>query len=199
MRVIAGEAKGRRLKVPKGRGVRPTSDYLREALFDILGASVRGVRFLDLYAGSGAVGIEALSRGGGEVVFVERDQGCLRILRENLETVGLEQKGRVLAGDALRVLPRLVRHGERFDIIFLDPPYGTGLARLTLDAVASGDLLRPHGVVIVEHFLKEPLPARSGQLSRVREKVHGQTVLSFYRRVAEVKGEETPGGLSGDL
>ncbi len=186
MRVIAGEAKGRQLKVPKRKGVRPTSDYLRESLFGILGSSVRGVRFLDLYAGSGAVGIEALSRGGAEVVFLEQDPACLRVLRENVERTGLGQS-RLLAGDVLRVLPRLARRRERFDIIFLDPPYGIGLARRTLDIVASGDLLRPDGVLIVEHFAKEPLPERIGNLHRIRERAHGQTVLSFYARGPEVE------------
>lgn len=184
MRVIAGKAKGRRLGVPKRKGVRPTSDYLREALFDILGSSIRGVRFLDLYAGSGAVGIEALSRGSAEVVFLEQDPGCLRALRENLEIVGLGSR-RVIAGDVLRVLPRLVRQGEGFDMIFLDPPYGTGLAGRTLSAVASGDLLRPEGLVIVEHFAKEPLPSDTGRLRRVREKRHGQTMLTFYGQTSE--------------
>ena len=186
MRVIAGEAKGRRLKAPKGKRVRPTSDYLREALFGILGSSVLGVRFLDLYAGSGAVGIEALSRGGAEVVFLEQDPACLRVLRENVKTAGLRQN-RVLAGDVLRVLPRLARQRESFDIIFLDPPYGSGLAPSTLEVVASGDLLRPRGVVIVEHFAKEPLPERIGNLRRIRERAHGQTVLSFYARAPEVE------------
>ena len=186
MRVIAGKAKGRRLRVPKRIGVRPTSDYLREALFDILGSSIHGVRFLDLYAGSGAVGIEALSRGGAEVVFLEQDPGCLRILRENLEMAGLGPK-RVVGGDVLRVLPRLIRQGEDFDIIFIDPPYGTGLAGRTLDVVASSNLLRPQGLVIVEHFFKEPLPQVIGKLSRVRVKVHGQTGLSFYERTSEGK------------
>ncbi len=186
MRVIAGKAKGRQLRVPGRKGVRPTSDYLREALFDILGLSVRGVRFLDLYAGSGAVGIEAMSRGGAEVVFLEHDPVCLRVLRKNVETAGLGRT-RVIAGDVLRVLPRLSRQRESFDIIFVDPPYGTGLARRTLDAVARGDLLRPRGVVIVEHFAKEPLPVQTGNLWRVREKVHGQTVLSFYGKAGEVE------------
>lgn len=184
MRVIAGAAKGRRLRVPKRKGVRPTSEYLREALFDILGSSVRGVHFLDLYAGSGAVGIEALSRGAAEVIFLEQDPTCLQVLRENVEMTGL-RKRRVVAGDVLRALPRLARQGESFDIIFLDPPYGTDLAIRTLDVLASGDLLRPSGVVIVEHFAKEPLPQRIGMLYRTREKAHGQTVLSFYGRKAE--------------
>lgn len=184
MRVIAGKAKGRRLSVPKRKGVRPTSDYLREALFDILGSSIRGMRFLDLYAGSGAVGIEALSRGGAEVVFLEQDAACLRVLRENLKIAGLGAR-HVIAGDVLRVLPRLTRQGEGFDVIFLDPPYGTGLARRTLDVVASGDLLPPRGLVIVEHFAKESLPPQIGRLRRVREKKHGQTMLTFYERTPE--------------
>jgi 16S rRNA (guanine(966)-N(2))-methyltransferase RsmD len=186
MRVIAGEAKGRRLKAPKGKAVRPTSDYLREALFGILGNSVQGVRFLDLYAGSGAVGIEALSRGSAEVVFLERDPACLRVLRENIETAGLGPS-RVLAGDVLRLLPRLARQRESFDIIFLDPPYGSGLGARTLALVASGDLLRPRGVVIIEHFAKELLPERVGNLRRIRERAHGQTVLSFYAKAPEVE------------
>ena len=184
MRVIAGKVKGRRLSVPKRKGVRPTSDYLREALFDILGSSIHGVRFLDLYAGSGAVGIEALSRGSAEVVFLEQDPGCLRVLRKNLEIAGLGSK-RVIAGDVLRALPRLVRQGESFDMIFLDPPYGAGLAGRTLEIVSSGDLLRPQGRVIVEHFAKERLPPQVGRLQRLREKKHGQTMLTFYERTPE--------------
>ena len=184
MRVIAGAAKGRRLKVPKRGGVRPTSEYLREALFDILGSSIRDANFLDLYAGSGAVGIEALSRGAAEVVFLEQDPTCLQVLRENVEMTGLRNR-RVVAGDVLRALPRLIRQGGKFDIIFVDPPYGTDLAMRTLDVLARGDLLRPSGLVIVEHFTKEPLPERIGHLCRTREKLHGQTVLSFYGSLAE--------------
>lgn len=180
MRVIAGVAKGRQLRVPKRKGARPTSEYLREALFDILGSSVHGVHFLDLYAGSGAVGIEALSRGAAEVVFLEQDSACVQVLKTNVKMTGL-QKWRLVAGDVLRTLPRLLRHGVHFDIIFLDPPYGTDLAMRTLEVLASGDLLRLSGVVIVEHFAKDPLPQRIGMLWRVREKAHGQTVLSFYQ------------------
>jgi 16S rRNA (guanine(966)-N(2))-methyltransferase RsmD len=186
MRVIAGVAKGRRLKVPRRKGVRPTSEYLREALFNILGSSVHRVHFLDLYAGSGAVGIEALSRGAAEVVFLEQDPACLQVLRENVEMTGL-QKRRVVAGDVLRVLPRLVHQGDRFEIVFLDPPYGTDLAMRTLDTLASGDILQPSGVVIVEHFAKDPLPQHIGMLSQTRMKAHGQTVLSFYGKRAEVE------------
>ena len=186
MRVIAGMAKGRKLKVPKTAAVRPTSDHLREALFNILGASVQGVRFLDLYAGSGAVGIEALSRGVAEVVFIEQDRRCLEILRENLQTVGLG-KGEVMSGDALKALRRLASQGRSFDIIFLDPPYGTDLARQTLVLLGSTPLLRPLGVVIVEHFTKDPLPVDAGDLLKVREKAYGQTVLSFYGRRKEVR------------
>ncbi len=186
MRVIAGVAKGRKLKVPKTEGVRPTSDYLREALFDILGASIRDVRFLDLYAGSGAVGIEALSRGAAEVVFVEQDRRCLQTLRENLQTVGLDN-GEVVSGDALKVLRRLASQGRGFEIIFLDPPYGTDLARQTLISLGSTHLLRPQGIVAVEHFTKDPLPVEAGDLLKVREKVYGQTVLSFYGLRKEIR------------
>jgi 16S rRNA (guanine(966)-N(2))-methyltransferase RsmD len=164
--------------------VRPTSDYLREALFDILGASVRGVRFLDLYAGSGAVGIEALSRGVAEAVFVEQDRRCLQTLRENLQTVGLGM-GEVMSGDVLKVLRRLASQGRSFDIIFLDPPYGTDLARQALLLLGSTPLLRSGGVVVVEHFAKDSLPVDAGDLLKVREKAYGQTVLSFYGRRKE--------------
>lgn len=184
--MIAGKAKGRRLRVPKKKGVRPTSDYLREALFDILGPSIRGVRVLDLYAGSGAVGIEALSRGSDEVVFLEQDPACLRVLRANLQGTGLGP-GQVLTGDVLRILPRLARQRGEFDIIFVDPPYGTGLARRTLEVLASGDLLPPQGIIVIEHFAKELLPERIGSLSRTRERAHGQSVLSFYGKTSEVE------------
>ena len=189
MRVIAGRWGGRRLRVPAA-GVRPTGDRVREALFASLG-DLTGVRVLDLFAGSGALGIEALSRGAGAAVFVERSAAVAAIVRANLSALGAGEAARVVRGEATAVVRRLARGGERFDLAFLDPPWGDPVEpERTLRALADSGILAPGATLVVETARDRTLPAISG-LVTVDERRYGDTVL---RRL--VCGDE-PDGASG--
>lgn len=186
MRVIAGTAKGRPLKSVPGREIRPTSDRVRESLFNVLTARVPGAAFLDLFAGSGAVGIEALSRGAASCVLVELVTSHLRIIEENLRTAGLSAGAEVIRRDARSAVHDLARRGRRFDLIFIDPPYGKGLVDEALQAIAAAGLLAPGGWIICEHHRKDLVPAvvpgvgAAGSSHKFRELIFGDTVLSFY-------------------
>lgn len=177
MRVIAGSLKGRRLQSPKWAGLRPTSDKLRETLFNILGASVDGARVLDGYAGTGAVGIEALSRGASHVTFVDSDRRAIDLVQANLRHCGLEEGYAIIRVEFARVGPRL--DATPFDIISLTPPYGAAemaVALTTAAGIASATTL-----VIVEHAKRDPPPAQTGSLVLTRDLVSGDSALAFYR------------------
>ncbi len=184
MRVIGGIARGRRLRAPRGRRTRPTSNHLREVVFDLLGQQVSGQSFLDLYAGSGAVGIEALSRGATRAVFVERDPSAVAALRRNLEASGFRDRAEVVPIEVLRYLRRAASGSWRFDLIFLDPPYQGVEAGAALSLIASNGLLTQTGVAILERSVRtEKVPAPDG-LMCVREIRHGDSTLQLYRRGA---------------
>ena len=186
MRVIAGRFGSRRLAAPAGESTRPTSDRLRETLFNVLAPGIKGSAFLDLYAGSGAVGIEALSRGAARVVFVERAPAALMVLRANLASLGLNGEFRIYAGAASAFLRRSHAGAPpAFDHIFLDPPYDTAQeyeATLRLLGGAAAGLLTDCGMVIAEHRRKSALESSYGSLIRVRLLEQGDAGLSFYRR-----------------
>jgi 16S rRNA (guanine(966)-N(2))-methyltransferase RsmD len=153
---------------------------MRVTLFDILGPGIGNARVLDLFAGTGAVGIEALSRGAGRAVFVERDRDALRALRANLATLGLgREQARVVAGDALAVLPALAASEAAFDLVFLDPPYAGGLAARALSALAASPLLRPGTRVVVQHSARTPLPVPPGLRAARAPRAFGDTTLTF--------------------
>jgi len=196
LRVIAGSAKGHPLKAPRGWVTRPTAARTREALFNILGDLVRGSRFLDLFAGSGAVGIEALSRGAALAVFVERDPRAVRVLRDNLARTRLETRAEVLALDAGAALRLLGRQGRRFELVFMDPPYGNGFPGPLLDLVTGHGLLAPAGLVILETSRHNPLPETAGSLHLVRHRRYGDSVLAFY---AEKEVGDEHGNLPGEF
>jgi 16S rRNA (guanine966-N2)-methyltransferase len=181
VRVIAGSAKGRRLATIRTLALRPTADRVREALFNILGARVNGAAVLDLFAGSGAVGLEALSRGARLAVLVEMHAPACRLIEKNLRLCGLYERAAVWCEDALNVLPTLKKQGQAFDVIFLDPPYRAGLVEDALSQLGDGRLLNDDGQVIAEHFFKRQLPERYGRLRRVRVARFGDVALSFYR------------------
>lgn len=182
MRIIAGEWKGQKLSTPAGRTVRPTADQVRTAVMDTLTPWLPGARFLDLFAGAGGVGIEALSRGAAEALFVEIDPIALAPLRENLGRLGAQGRGRVVRREVAHALEALKRAEERFRLIFLDPPYGSALAAETLKRLADGALLEREGVVVAQHLTKEPLPERFGSLARWKSRRFGETTLTFFRR-----------------
>jgi 16S rRNA (guanine966-N2)-methyltransferase len=190
MRVIGGHDRGRRLRAPRGPRTRPTADRVRETLFDVLGPAVGGARVLDLFAGTGAVGIEALSRGAARVVLVERDQSALRALRANLANIGASRAtARVVAGDVLHLLPGLGVEEGPFDFVFVDPPYATTLAARTLEALAAARICRDGSEVVVQHSTRTPLPSVPGLVAHRRPRRFGDTALTFLRA-----GEYTPDG-----
>lgn len=186
MRVIAGTYRSRVLKSLKGPALRPTSDRLRETLFNVLGPAVTGSRFLDLFAGTGAVGIEALSRGASEVVFVENHGPAASLIRRNLETLGISSAAKVLCIDAARGLEKLVaKHQAKdppFDFVFVDPPYAAvqEYAKV-LDFLGETVLLRPGSIVIMEHRRTFSLADSVGNLVRTRVLRQGDAALSFFR------------------
>jgi len=176
MRIIAGKFKGIDLKSAKS--IRPTESKVKKSLFDILG-DLEGVKFLDLFAGCGAVGIEALSRGAEGVVFVEKDRGCCAAIEDNLSKV--RQDAEVLNMDTQKALDVILNAKNKFDIVFLDPPYYKDLVKKTLQKIASYDILSPSALVVIQHYKKDDLDENMGKLTRLRIKKYGDTVLSFYQ------------------
>lgn len=179
MRVIAGSARGRPLRTLPGLEVRPTLDRVRQGVFSSLGERVDGAVFLDLFAGSGAVGIEALSRGAERATFVERAAGCARRLRENLERCQVAERARVLECDWRAGIARLRRGGEAFDLIYADPPYERFDEASILAAAA--ELLDAEGLLLLEHPRRRRVPETAGRLRRTRALEYGQTAVSIYR------------------
>ncbi|MBQ6496692.1 MAG: 16S rRNA (guanine(966)-N(2))-methyltransferase RsmD [Firmicutes bacterium] len=178
MRVITGKYKGRKLNSPENYAIRPTSDKAKEALFSILTAEIYGARVLDLFAGTGSLGIEALSRGAEYCVFADASRASLNLIKSNLEHCKVEEETRVLAGDYRKVLANL---NEPFDIILLDPPYGKGLIPDAIRLISEGDLLKEGGVIIAEHRKEEDLPETIGKYQKEKDRRYGIVKLSIYR------------------
>ena len=179
--MIAGALKGRRLVTPRGVTTRPTADQVRIALMDTLGPWLPDARVLDLFAGAGGVGLEALSRGAAHATFVERDPRALEALVENIQALDLEPRTHVARGDVTRQLARLASRGLRFEIVFLDPPYATDDGERALAALGSGGLLAPNGIVIAQHLTKRRPAAEYGVLRAFRDRRFGETTLTFFR------------------
>lgn len=181
MRIIAGKFKSRKLRGTKP--IRPTEDKVKKSLFDILRNVVCDCRFLDLYAGCGAVGIEALSRGAREAYFVEKDFKNCAIIEENLTNLDIEERFyRVLSLDAEGAIVKLHSRAECFDLIFLDPPYHHDLAKKALQMLGAYDIVTEHGFVIVQHHRKDELPDKFTKLTLWRTKSYSTTLLSFYHK-----------------
>src|ERR1019366_4383225 len=182
MRVIAGKYRSRTLRSLKGHALRPTSDRLRETLFNILGPAVQGAAFIDLYAGTGAVGIEALSRGARSAYFVEQHAPAAVLIRRNLDSLGIGKEADILGVDVVRGLERLEARHTHADFIFLDPPYAAAEEyEKVLEYLGESPLLAPGGRIIAEHLKKRVLPERVGELELARVVAQGDAALSFYR------------------
>ena len=179
MRVIAGRFKGRRLQAPAWEGIRPTSDKLRETLFNILAPRIEGARVVDGFAGTGAVGIEALSRGAAHVLFVERDRRAAALVKANLARCGVEQGYTIACGDVAAVLRRAPADAA-FDLILLDPPYDADPDMVTRALAASADRLTPGGLLVLERATRRE-PALPAPLERVRDVVSGDSTLTCVR------------------
>jgi len=196
LRVIAGQYRSRRLQTLRGTALRPSSDRLRETLFNILGTAIEGAVFVDLFAGSGAVGIEALSRGARGAIFVENHAAAAALIARNLASLGIPIAAQVASGktfagsaeilrmDAMDALERLDKSSAHIDFVYLDPPYAdTRAYQEILEFLGESELLVRSGLVIAEHRRKTDLPALAGHLERARVVQQGDTALSFYRPV----------------
>jgi 16S rRNA (guanine966-N2)-methyltransferase len=197
MRIISGTYKGRRLKTVAGLDVRPTSDRLRETLFNILAPNIRECRFLDLCAGSGAIGIEAASRGASEVVFVDKSRLSCAVIEENLAMIGGLETARIIQCDALAAVKQLEnslnrqaagRHSAstqapgKFDIVYLDPPYVSFIYTDVLKHLASSCIIDEDSLVVVEHRTKTPLQQAYGKLQNYRKVKQGESSLAFFSK-----------------
>ena len=177
MRVIAGMMKGRNLFLPRKADLRPTTDKVREALFNILSPDILDASFLDLYAGSGAIGIEAISRGASRVVFVEKDKKNILLIRKNLSLFSEIQPARIFEGTVENFIKI---EKESFDIAYIDPPYENNDILSVLQTLGGSDMIRAQGIAIIEHFHKRQLPTSFGALLFLRQVRYGGTALSFY-------------------
>ncbi|MBI5123974.1 MAG: 16S rRNA (guanine(966)-N(2))-methyltransferase RsmD [Candidatus Omnitrophica bacterium] len=185
MRIIGGEYKSRQIAMPKGVEIRPTQDKVREAIFNILG-DINGKNALELFAGSGAFGIEALSRGAKNVTFVDNNFRCAQAIRSNLESLGVgDSKYDIIRSNGLSVLPRLAKQEEKFDIVFMDPPYYKDIAKKCLINIDSYDIVSPVGLVLVEHFKKDTLDLDLKTLVLQDERRYGDTVVTILRKIDE--------------
>lgn len=192
MRISGGVAKGKRTatekipgsKVP-GERLRPTSSKVREALFDILRNRLEGAHFVDLYAGSGTVGLEALSRGAGLVVFVEPDKFRTVMIQRNIESMGFSGNASISRTDAEKFLKKAALNSSEYDILFLDPPYRSEEIGKVLPLIGTSKILNDEGLVIAEHFFKKALPRIAGSLILSKQYRYGDTVLTLYRKDRE--------------
>ena len=182
IRIISGEKRGRLLKTPEGRDTRPTSDRVKESLFNILQGRITGARILDLFAGSGSLGLEALSRGARHAVFVEKGLKAASILRGNCEGLAYGDRTEILVMDAAAAVTLLAERGDSFDVILMDPPYDRDLEETILKAVSERRMLNPEGVFVIEHLTGDPMPDSMEGLVRMDCRKYGNTSISFYIR-----------------
>lgn len=180
MRVITGSARGRRLLTLEGESVRPTTDKVKEAMFSAIQFEIEGRQVLDLFAGSGQLAVEALSRGAERAVLVDAARSSLAVAEKNLASTGLSEKARLVHGDFASYLSSC---RERFDLAFLDPPYRTGLLQRALPLVA--ERMNPGGTIVCEHPAEETLPETVGGFAQYRSRKYGKIMVTLYRRQAE--------------
>lgn len=182
MRISGGELRGRTIRAPRGLRTRPTSDFLRQVAFNLLGERIRGACVLDLFAGSGAFGLDTLSRGAEGVTFVEQDRAAVAALTANLAALEIAPRARVLRSSVQAALRRLEGMRAAFDVVFLDPPYAEHVVLPTLETLASGKVLGENGLVLVQGFHKAPLPERMGCLQLTIYRRHGESCLALYTK-----------------
>ncbi len=180
MRIIGGSARGRRIAPPKGGAIRPTTDRVREALFNILPRDLAGRRVLDLFAGSGSLSLEALSRGAESALLVDTSAAAAKLIQRNVDALGFTDRARIWKYPVGKALSRLADEGVAYDAIFLDPPYDGGWIGKTLAAIARAGTLHPEGVVVAEHSMREGVEEGYGALMRRDRRRYGDTVLSFF-------------------
>jgi len=183
LRVISGFAKGRHLKTPRGKWVRPTSDRVKESLFNILASKIPASVFLDLFAGSGSIGIEALSRGCTKAIFVDINPRAILFIKDNLSSLGFTGKARIFKLDVLKALDLFKKQNLKFDIVFMDPPYFKKYEVKALEKTNESGLLKKGGTVVIESSKKTILPSRVGDFFLYRRTEYGDTALNFYQKI----------------
>ena len=191
MRIISGISKGRRLATPKSQAIRPTSDRVKESIFNILGNLVDGKAVLDLFAGTGSLGIEALSRGAHKALFVEKGRQALRLIEKNLSQLGMNGRSEILPTSVSRAIGILKQRGESFDLILMDPPYEKGLIQETLVKLYSHRIYHKDSILVVEHDRREPLPEVVEGWILTRQRKIGNTMISFLIPRLSFDYEET--------
>ena len=179
MRIISGTSKGKKLRPLRGKAIRPTSDRVKESIFNILGEEVEGKHVLDLLAGTGNLGIEALSRGAARAVFVEKEKSAIDFIKRNLSHCGFDERVHIITGEVERAIRLLHRKEEVFDLIFMDPPYRRGLVQKTLDILQTQSTYHEDSILVIEHDRREPLAESMEGWVLVRERPFGDTVVSF--------------------
>lgn len=177
MRIIAGDYKGRRLFVPKDDLVRPTTEKVKEALFSIIAPDIYGAKVCDLFAGTGNLGLEALSRGAEHCWFCDHAGESIKLIKDNVEMCRAEENSRIIHGDCIKALDMI---DEKIDIFFLDPPYKKNLLEKSMEAISERDLLAEGGKIIAEHFRDKEMPDQVFGFQKVKEKRYGRVVLSIY-------------------
>lgn len=181
MRIITGSAKGRKLAVPQGMDTRPTSDRVKQSLFNILSIRVIDAKVLDAFAGTGNLGLEALSQGAESAVFIENNRNTLKVLQKNVEDLGFQECASIYSSDTLEVLRELQRRAMSFDLIFLDPPYGRGLIEKTIEKISEFSLLGTEGIIISEQDAVDAVPDKVQKISCYRREKYGRTQIAFWR------------------
>ncbi len=180
MRIIGGTARGRRIKPPKGSAIRPTADRVREAMFNILPRDLTGQRVLDLFAGSGSLSLEALSRGAASVLLVDESEEAARLIRQNLKTLEFTDRAWIWMMPISKALRQLENEGKAYDAILLDPPYEDYWVEKALAMISKARILQKEGVAVAEHSVREGVGERCDALVRYDQRRYGDTVLSFF-------------------
>lgn len=190
MRIIAGRAKGKRLYSPRGKDIRPTADRVKESIFNILGGQWEGVRVLDLFAGTGSLGLEAASRGAEEVVFIEKSRPALDLLKKNISLCGFDSNAVVLPMSVPRGLTLMGQRRRVFHLIFADPPYDRGWVERAIAQILIHRVLTEDGLVVIEHGPNEPPAQRHGKLAILQQKTYGETTITFlgFKMVDKKRG-----------
>ena len=182
MRIIAGEAKNRIIKTRKGFDTRPTLESVKESLFSIITPYIEGSVFLDLFSGSGSISLEAISRGAKRAVMIEKDGEALKYIIENIDNLGFSDRCRAYKNDAIRAIDILGRKNEKFDIIFMDPPYQDNVTKKVLKAIDKANILAEDGLIICEHYLLEDLEDNIASFRKTDERKYNKKILTFYTK-----------------
>lgn len=181
MRIIGGKYRGRKIEFPKDGGTRPTKDRIRESVFNLVMGTIPGSCVLDLFSGSGAYGLEAISRGAEKIVFVDNSPESIKIIKNNVEDLKIDQKSvEVILGDSIKTIEQLSKSGEKFDIIISDPPYGRGMTRNILLAISKYAILSQSGNIIMEYNTEEQVPDSVGDICLLKKKVYKDISVSVY-------------------